>query len=383
MSARCLADHGATVVRVESELRPDNLRGAAPYKDGKPGWNRSHFFGEFNASKLGLLLNLKEPAAIEIARRLIAWADVYIESFTPGTVDELGIGYAVARELNPDIVMASTCLMGQNGPAAKMAGYGYHAGAVAGFYEVTGWPDLPPDGPWVAYTDTIAPRFLVATLMAAIDHRRRTGEGQHIDGAQFEMGLHFLAPEILDYQESGHVVSRMGNRARHAAPQGVYPCAGDDEWCAIGIETDAHWMALRGALGDPAWTRDPELDTTAGRMKHHDRIDEEIAAWTRERERYAAAEQLRAAGVPAGAVQRSSDLLRDPQYAHREFYRYFDHSEMGHIPYAGHQFRIQGYPSGARSAAPALGEHSFQVLQELLGMGEEEIAQAFAGGAIA
>jgi crotonobetainyl-CoA:carnitine CoA-transferase CaiB-like acyl-CoA transferase len=383
ISGRYLADHGATVVRVESELRPDNLRGAAPYKDGKPGWNRSHFFGDFNASKLGLLLNLKEPAAIEIARRLITWADVYIESFTPGTVDGLGIGYEVARELNPGIVMASTCLMGQTGSAAKMAGYGYHAGAVAGFYEVTGWSDLPPDGPWVAYTDTIAPRFLAATLMAAIDHHRRTGEGQHIDGAQFEMGLQFLAPEILDYQESGHVVSRMGNRDRHAAPQGVYPCAGEDQWCAIGVETDAHWTALRDALGDPEWARSPDLETNAGRLKHHDRIDEQIAAWTGTRERDRVAADLRAAGVPAGAVQQSSDLLRDTQYAHREFYRYLEHGEMGRVPYAGHQFRIQGYPSGARSPAPILGEHSFQVLQELLGMNDEEIAQAFAGGAIA
>jgi crotonobetainyl-CoA:carnitine CoA-transferase CaiB-like acyl-CoA transferase len=383
ISGRYLADHGATVVRVESELRPDNLRGAAPYKDGKPGWNRSHFFSEFNASKLGLLLNLKEPAAIEIARRLLAWADVYIESFTPGTVDQFGLGYAVARELNPSIVMASTCLMGQSGPAAKMAGYGYHAGAVAGFYEVTSWPDLPPDGPWVAYTDTIAPRFLAATLMAAIDHRRRTGEGQHIDAAQFEMGLQFLAPEILDYQTSGHLVSRMGNRARDAAPQGVYPCAGDDQWCAIAVETDAHWMALRHALGDPEWARDPELDGTAGRLKQHDRIDEQIGSWTRALEPHAASELLRAAGVPAGAVQRSSDLLRDAQYAHREFYRYLDHAEMGRIPYAGHQFRIRGYPSGARSPGPVLGEHSFEVLRELLGMGDEEIAAAFAGGAIA
>jgi crotonobetainyl-CoA:carnitine CoA-transferase CaiB-like acyl-CoA transferase len=197
------------------------------------------------------------------------------------------------------------------------------------------------------------------------------------------MGLHFLAPEILDYQETGHVVSRMGNRAHDAAPQGVYPCAGDDQWCAIAVETDAHWAALRGALGDPECARDPALDTTAGRLKHHDRIDEQIAAWTRAREPHAAAEQLRAGGVPAGAVQRSSDLLRDPQYAHREFYRTHDHAEMGNIPYAGHSYRIRGYASGARSAAPVLGEHSFRVLQELLGMGDEEIAQAFAGGAIA
>ncbi len=383
ITGRCLADHGATVVRVESELRPDILRGGLPFKDAEPDWNRSQFFGDFNASKLGLLLHLKEPAAVEIARQLIAWADVYIESFTPGTVASLGLGYDVVRELNPDIVMVSTCLMGQTGPASSLAGFGYHAGAMAGFYEVTGWPDLPPDGPWVAYTDTIAPRFLLTTLMAAIDHHRRTGEGQHIDAAQFEMGLHFLAPEIMDYQTSGHLAGRIGNRDRFAAPHGVYPCAGDDNWCAIAVETDAHWTALRRVLGDPEWVRNPELNTLAGRLRNTDRIDLEVAGWTRTRDQSAIAEQLRTAGVPAGRVQRSSDLLRDPQYAHRNFYRYLEHAEMGHIPYAGHQFCIRGYPSGARSAAPILGEHSVQVLQELLGMSDEEIANAFASGAIA
>ena len=383
ITARYLADHGATVVRVESELRPDNLRGAGPFRDGVPGWNRSQFYGDFNASKLGLLLNLKEARAVEIAKRLISWADVYIESFTPGVVESLGIGYEVARALNPGIVMVSTCLMGQSGPAAKMAGYGYHAGAVAGFYEVTGWPDLPPDGPWIAYTDTIAPRFMAATLMAAVDQQRRDGVGQHLDGSQFEMGLQFLAPEILDYQVNGHVAGRLGNRARHAAPQGVYPCTGDDQWCAIAIETDEQWRALRGALGDPAWARDPKLDTTEGRLACHDEIDDGIQQWTRDLERLEAVERLQAAGVPAGMVQRSSDLLHDPQYAQRGFYRYHEHGEMGRTPYAGHQFRIRGYESGARWAAPLLGEHSVQVLQEILAMSDEEVAEAYATGAIA
>ncbi len=383
ISARCLADHGATVVRVESELRPDVLRGGPPFKDGEAGWNRSQFFGDFNTSKLGLLLNLKDEKAIEIAKRLIAWADVYIESFAPGIVKSLGIDYDVVREINPDIVMVSTCLMGQSGPASAMAGFGYHAGAMAGFYETTGWPDLPPSGPWVAYTDTIAPRFLLTTLMAALDHRRRTGEGQHIDAAQYEMSLHFLAPEILDYQASGYMAGRVGNRARDAAPQGCYPCSGQDNWCAIAIEDDTHWASLCQVLGNPAWTQNPDLATVSGRLDNHDAIDEEIANWTRPRDRVEVAEQLRAAGIPAGEVQRSSDLLVDTQYKHRNFYRYLDHAEMGLIPYAGHQFRIQGYSSGPRFSAPVLGEHCVQVLEELLGMTDEEIANAFAEGAIA
>src|SRR6476660_9142776 len=164
-------------------------------------------------------------------------------------MDELGLGYDVARQLNPGIIMATTCLMGQSGPAAELAGYGYHAAAVSGFYEIPGWADRPPAGPFNAYTDTIAPRFLATTLLAALDHRRRTGEGQFIDQAQMESALHFLAPELLDAQVTGTSPRRAGNYDPFCAPHDAYPCAGDDEWCAIAVENDEQWAALRKAIG--------------------------------------------------------------------------------------------------------------------------------------
>jgi crotonobetainyl-CoA:carnitine CoA-transferase CaiB-like acyl-CoA transferase len=383
ITARCLADHGATVIRVESETRPDVLRLNAPFKDALPGLNRAQFYGEFNTSKLGLALDLKKPAARPIVERLLAWADVCIESFTPGTARSVGIDYEKARLANPSLVMVSTCLMGQTGPAASFAGYGYHAAAVAGFYEVTGWPDLRPDGPWVAYTDTIAPRFISATLIAALDHRRRTGEGQWIDAAQIEASLHFLAPELMEHQRTGVVITRLGNRSRHFAPYGMYPCAGEDRWCAIGVDTDAQWRALCGALGRDDWARDPGLATAAGRRARHDELDARIAAWTSQRAPEEAAEALQAAGVPAGMAQLSADLLRDPQLAQRGFYRWLDHPEMGHIPYAGHQLHIHGYASGPRAPAPLLGQHLHEVLAGELGMSEDEIADAIAAGVLA
>jgi len=218
--------------------------------------------------------------------------------------------------------------------------------------------------------------------MSALDRRRRTGLGCHIDGAQLEMSLHFLAPEILDYQLNGVTVGRIGNRAVDAAPQGAYPCAGDDQWCAIAVDSDEQWNALRKALGDPDWAADPALATVAGRLARHDEIDEQLAAWTRERAPRDAMETLLAAGVPAGMVQRSSDLLRDPQYAHRGFHHVLEHSEIGPAPYDGHQFRIRGYASGPRFAGPKMGEHTFQVLQEILGLSDEEIGDAAAAGAL-
>lgn len=382
ITAKYLADHGATTVRVETTDPMDLLRSIGPFKDNIPGPDRTQFFGDFNTSKLGLTLDLKSAAGVDLARRLIAWADLYLESFTPGTVDRLGIGYQQARALNPSIIMASTCLMGQTGPAASFAGYGLHAGSIAGFYEVTGWPDLPPDGPYTAYTDTVAPRFLASIIMAALDHRRRTGQGQHIDASQLEIALHFLAPQIMDYHVSGSMVTRNGNRSETAAPHGAYPCEGDDQWCAIAVESDDQWASLRRAMGNPQWALDGRFESIQGRLDNQYEIDEHLSQWTLGKPPRQLMELLLAEGVPAGTVQRSSDLLQDPQLAHRGFFRYLDHQEMGNIPYTGHQFRIKGYDSGPRSPAPVLGQHNEQVLREVLEMSDEEVTEAIIGGAL-
>jgi len=375
ISAKYLADHGATVVRIESQNRGDALRTAGPFKDDQPGWNRSHFFGEFNNSKKSLALDLKQPQSRAVAERALEWADVALESFTPGAMDRLGLGYERAKELNPGIIMASTCLMGQTGPAAKMAGYGYHAAGVAGFYEITGWPDRPPAGPWQAYTDTIAPRFLATTLLAALDERRRTGVGTHIDLGQLEAALHFLAPELLAWQAEGAPFTRAGNQSCEAAPHAVYPCMGDDQWCAIAVESDEQWLGLRKLLGEPDWALATELETRSGRLDARNRLDKELSKWTAARTAEQVMQELIAVGVPAGKVNRSSDLLVDPQLVHRGFHHWHEHDEMGRVPYSGHQFRISGYPSGPRSASPTLGGDSFEVLREILGFSDETIAE--------
>ena len=226
VSVKYFADHGAEVIRIETTMPPDRLRNVGPFKDGVQGVNRSQFFAMANASKKGIVLDLKSEAGKETAKKLLAWCDVAFESFTPGTMADLGLGYETARELNPDIIMVSTCLMGQTGPARSLAGYGYHAAAIAGFYEVTGWPDRPPAGPFTAYTDIVAPHFLAATVAAAIDHHRRTGEGQYIEQSQMEAALNFLAPELLEHQLSGAVPRRVGNQDAGMAPARHLPRCG-------------------------------------------------------------------------------------------------------------------------------------------------------------
>ena len=233
-------------MHVENDQPADRLRLVGPFKDDIPGINRCQFFGSFNTSKLSLQLNLKHPTGNDIARRLLAWCDIALDSFTAGTMNDLGLGYDVARELNPDIIMATTCLLGQYGPAAELAGYGYHAAAVSGFYEITGWDDRPPAGPFNAYTDTIAPRFLTTTLLAALDHRRRTGRGPVHRPGPDGVGAALPRPRAARRPGVGHErPARRQPRPRPRARTTPIPCAGDDEWCAIAVETDEQWRALR------------------------------------------------------------------------------------------------------------------------------------------
>ncbi len=382
ITAKCLADHGATVVRVESGNRMDGLRNQPPFKDGVPGVDRSNFFGTFNTSKKSLSIDLKNEGGLTVARRLVDWADVVIDSFTPGTMTRMGLGPDEIRRTNPDVITVTTSLLGGGGPCSTMAGYGYHAAAIAGFFDLVGWPDLPPDGPWLAYTDTIGPRFITTALVAALDRRSRTGEGCHIEAGQLEMALQFLAPELLHHELDGATPSRSGNRSPAMAPQGVYPCRGDDCWVAVSVVDDEAWLRFRDAIGNPGWAMGAVLDSVGGRVANHDAIDVGISAWTRERTETEVEATLAAVGVAAGRVQRSSDLLADPQYAHRNFYRWLLHGEVGTIPYAGHQYRIEGYDHGPRTAAPLLGEHTFEILTELLGYDVDEVAEIAATGCL-
>ena len=196
------------------------------------------------------------------------------------------------------------------------------------------------------------------------------------------MALHFLAPEIIDHQRTGRLPARIANRDLNLAPQGAYPCAGDDQWCTITVPDDEAWTAFVSAIGSPEWATDPSYATAAGRLAAHDEIDERIAEWTTQRSADDAEATLLAAGVPAGKVQRSGDLRSDPQYVHRDFYRRLEHSEVGVVPYAGHQYRFRDYDNGPRFAAPGLGEHTYEVLTELLGMDADEIAEIAAAGAL-
>jgi benzylsuccinate CoA-transferase BbsF subunit len=373
ITTKYLADHGATVVRVESHAHLDVVRLGPPWHDGKPGLEQSHFYADFNASKYGLALDLTKPEARAIARRLAAWADVVVESFTPRVMRGWGLGYEDLRAVNPGIVMLSTCLQGQTGPHADYPGFGQLMAALSGFYEISGWADRGPAPPYGAYTDFIVPRLAATALLAALDHRRRTGEGQYIDLSQFEASLHFLAPALLAHELSGAIATRDGNRADHAAPHGTYPCAGDDRWIALSVCGDEEWRGLCAVVGRPGWTADPRFATHAARLVHADALDAELAEATRAADVADLARQLQGAGVSAAPVASALDLHADPVLEGWGFFQWLDHPARPPAPYAGHALRLDATPGRLRAAAPLLGEHTAVVLGELLGMSAAEI----------
>lgn len=382
MISKALADHGATVVHVESSARLDVLRLLPPFKDGERGIDRSQFMANFNTSKLGVALDLSTDGGRELARRLADWADVVVESFTPGTMKKFGLDYATLARDRSDLVMLSTCLRGQTGPECGYAGFGGQGAALAGLHSITGWPDRAPSGPWGAYTDFISPRFGVAALAAALLHRARTGEGQHIDLAQTECGIRFLEPLALDFAVNGSEAGGAGHDSPYACPHGVFATAGTERYLALAVETAGQWRALRAVapLGDFAA---PELDALDARLPRKREIEDALRAWLRDQDRFEASHRLARAGVPAYAVLRPSDLYRDAQLDHRGFFVTLDHREMGSMPYDGPVTRFSATPARLRSAAPCLGQHTREVLRDLLGMTGAEIERYAAAGVLA
>jgi crotonobetainyl-CoA:carnitine CoA-transferase CaiB-like acyl-CoA transferase len=384
LTTRYLGDYGATVVRTESARSLDVLRRIGPFKDGKPGINRSQFFAEFNASKLGMGVNFATPEGHEVGLRLAAWADVVVESFSPGVMERLGLGYESLRAANPSIVMLSTSMNGQTGPRRTFSGFGSGLIAMAGFVDLTGWPDRPPSAPYGAYTDFVAQRFCGTALVAALDHRRRTGEGQHIDVSQFEASAQLLAPYLLDAEVNGRVLTRNGNRDADAAPHGIFRCRdedGLDRWVAIAVETEAQWSALGRRMGSPGWAADPRFAALAGRKAHEDELEALLSAWTADKTSAEVFQRLQPE-VPAAPVQTGEDLLRDPQLRHRGYLHTLHHAEVGDTRYEGSQAIASITPAYPRKAAPAFGADTVQVLRDFLGYRAEEIEALIAKGAV-
>ena len=290
---------------------------------------------------------------------------------------KLGLDYDSVKRIKPDIIYFGTCVGGQYGPLATFRAYGHQVGALAGVSHLMGWSDRPPAGVPFAYTDWISPRFAVSAILAALDYRRRTGKGQHIDQSQFETTLHFFAPVIMDYAINGRIMERNGNHLPCAVPHGAYRCRGEDRWVAIAVFADEEWQRFCKAIGEPDWTKEPRFATLKARKEHEDELDALVEEWTINYTAEQVMALMQAAGVCAGVVQSTKDLFEDPQLRHREHFRYLEHAVIGKHAYDNLAFRLSKTPNCQR-AAPVLGAHNEYVLKELLGMGDDEIADLLA-----
>lgn len=372
ITTKHFSDLGAEVIIVESRRRPGWRRGAP----------RSSSTDQNCSSKLSVTINTRDPRGIDLAKRLIAKSDIMVENFAGGTITRMGLGYEVVKEIKPDIIMLSTSMQGQTGPAFAHPGSGHKLTALAGLSNILGWPDRKPA--WIAaYTDFIAPRYNIVALMAALEYRRRTGKGQYLDMSQFEAGLQFMAPLILDYEVNKRTANRMGNQCEYAAPHNAYRCLGEDRWCAIAVFTDEEWHSFCKVLSKPELAGDPRFGTLMARKENEAELDSIVNEWTSTRTAEDVMNAMQAAGVPAGVVETGEDVLdHDPQLMHRHTFTELDYPGVGkYRSQAGTHFLMSKCECDM-TAAPILGEHNEYVFKKILGMPDGEYEKLTSDGVI-
>jgi len=363
-TTKTLGDFGAQVVKVESSQRPCLSRIDVQVKASKRGdFNDKPWFAHMNTSKLGLQLNLKSPAARAVLDRLVDWADVIVENFSPGTMASLGLDYDTLSKRRPDLIMVSGSVYGQTGPLAREWGVDGTGAALSGRLALTGWPDRAPISPSaVPYGDVVLPPLMAAAAIAAVHARRTPGLGRHIDASMYEVCARQMAPALIAHQLAAPP-KRNGNRDAGVLHQGVYPTRGEDRWIALSFIDDA--MVQRfGQVAGGAWLKDFQGDP--------DQLDAKLADWTKDQEAHELMALLQRAGVAAGVVQDAREVIEDAQLKARGFLQDIDHKALGRF---AHQSTPISFSRSQRAmyAAPALGEHTEHVCRTLIGLSEDEI----------
>jgi crotonobetainyl-CoA:carnitine CoA-transferase CaiB-like acyl-CoA transferase len=403
---------GAEVIRVESTRFPDAIRVMPPFvpepgergeafgaatlanATGAASPNRGGIFYKYNTGgKKSITVNARHPRGLEVLKDLVARSDVVTESFAAGTLDRWGLSYDVMRGIRPDIIYVSMCGFGHEGPDTDHVTMGPTAQALTGLTFMVGLPDRPPAGWSFSYLDHVGGYLGAIAILAGTIHRRRTGEGQHIDVSQLEPATALSGALLLDALVNNRPSRRpgfpTGNRRAHppAGPSGAYRARGEDRWVVVSCRTQPQWEALVEVMGRPPWAADPRFATVTSRAEHADDLDAHVQAWTSERDRYDVMDALQHAGVPAGAVQDAADRLeRDPQLAARGHYTLLGNAEVAPLPLEGVPFRMSATPPHTGGALhrgpPRLGEDNAAVLGEVLGLSADDIATLEADGAL-
>jgi crotonobetainyl-CoA:carnitine CoA-transferase CaiB-like acyl-CoA transferase len=372
------------VIKVESRHRPDASRFTAALhfsRDPERDPDTSGYFNNHNRNKRSITLNLGRPEALGLLRRLVAVSDVVIENFSAGVMAKWGLDFAGLSAIRPDIILVSMAGMGHAGPWRDHVTYADALVALAGLSAQTGYRGGDPVGFTFGLGDMIAGAHAALATLAAFEYRDATGRGQHVDLSQVEAVAGHLGTSVLEVTAAGLPSGPLGNRDPAMAPHGVFPCRGEDRWCAIAVETESEWRALCDAMGRPEVAKDPRFATLAARKAHEDALESRIARWTEGQDAEAVMARLQAAGVPAGVVQDGRDLVeRDHQLRARGFYELAAHPVAGAFLHEGVVARLSETPGRVWHAAPRLGEHTRAVLGELLGLSDAELGRAAAAG---
>jgi benzylsuccinate CoA-transferase BbsF subunit len=368
-----LAHLGAEVIRIESATRTCVTRLLPPWPDGVPHPDRSGYFNQYNQGKKSVALDLTKDDARSVARDLIRASDIVVENFAAGVMDRMGLGYEVCRSLRPDIIMIALSGYGATGPESHYVSYGPAQVPLSGFSSLTGYRGFRPMHIGISYGDPTAGLHGAVATLAALFHRRRTGEGQYIDLSQWESTMALLPEGLLAQTLEGRAYERDGNHDVLWAPHAVYRCDGADRWVSIAVASDDEWRALASAV-EPAWLGDSELAEAAGRKRREEEIDERLSAWCATRSREQVTQLLQQAGVAAFPVLDARDLHDDPHLATRGFFVELPHPEVGVRRHLGIPYRLDASPIAVGRAAPCLGQDTDEVLTRVLGYDADRMA---------
>lgn len=368
-ATRMLADFGAEVIKIEYLKRIDGMRGAK--KEGQ-AYNHHPRWLEINRNKLSITLDLKTTRGVEAFKELVKISDVVVASSRVGVMEKFGLGYDALREIKPDIIMVSMSPFGHTGPESGYAGYGGCLEPLSGIQGLTAYAagGRPTRVREMDVTNGVVG---ACAIMTALVQRQQTGKGQWVDLSQLETATGGLIGEhLLEFVMNGTQTLPLGNRHPFSAPQGCYPCQGDDKWVALSIGSDAEWKKFCEVMGRPELSEDERFATNAARMQNHDELDQLIEGWTNSRTHYQAMELLQAAGLAAGAVLNVAEISENPHLQERGFFKQAGYGSDRLFP--GMPFIFSEYQGEVRRRGPHLGEHNHYVLCELLGRAAEEAA---------
>ena len=378
-----MAEMGAEVIKVDSHTLFRTESDRILYADNDPGeqpWNREGSFNALQRSKLGVTLNLKEKEGVEAFKELAGVSDIVVENNRPGTMDRLGLGYAELRKVKPDLIYMSNTGFGHTGPWRNYAGIGRMFELTCGLSQFTGYLDEGPRRVGKAFFDLHVGWAAVFAILAALHYRLQTGKGQWLDFGMYQVGVSTMGDTILDFLANGRNGGVMGNRHPHLAPHGVYPCLGEDQWIAIAVENGDQWDALCQCMEYPTWAREDSFADNTSRRNNQDKLDRLIGRWTEGRDAQELMTVLQEAGVPAGAVKNSREVLTDQQLRSRGFFEPVEHpasTGIGEKLYFGRPWKMSGTPAFIRRPASALGEHNEFILGDLLGRSAAEIENLY------